>query len=260
MQQSPEGLRLVETADGSYTYFNPAFNQTYHSTHGALTESLTVFINGSHYAERLITNEPQMAEHPLCADCTVVEIGFGLGLNFVLTADQALTHNIELTYHALENALPDVALLRPLDYGRHLSNGKLWDGLIDCIDASSTATSATNHRQVSDRTLLQPATGIKLYLYPHIEQLQTMQNASASFVFLDGFSPDSNPECWTNAMLERCHKLLKPGGVLVTYSAKGQLRRQLQALGLSVEKCPGPPGKREFLRAHKVVRPARKSN
>ncbi len=254
-------LSLVETDDGSLTYFNPAFDQTYHSIHGALTESLTVFINGSQYAENIQSLQTCQPDDKAEYRCTIVEVGFGLGLNFLLAADMATTKNISLTYHAVENALPTTEQLTNLDYGRHLVNTGLWDNLLVSLDElpkvlpNNKSTGAnirgTCETPTFDCLTLTPAERITLRIYTELNHLHALAEGSADYLFLDGFSPDSNPECWSEAMLTRYHQLLTSGGVLVTYSAKGRLRRQLQASGFSIQKCPGPPGKREFLRAIK---------
>lgn len=254
MTRSPADLQLVETADGSRTYFNPAFNETYHSIHGALTESLTVFIRGSRFARYLSTTQiTSSGDTRRQNQYTLIEVGFGLGLNFLLTADLALTHGVTLNYHAVENALPTATQLALLDYRRHLRNPTLCDRLLEGVDALENESIRTADPTQHHCKRLIITAEIALNLHTELEALHRLEPESADVLFLDGFSPDSNPACWTNAMLTRYFELLVAGGVLVTYSAKGRLRRQLQATGFNVQKCPGPPGKREFVRA---VKPA----
>ena len=72
-------------------------------------------------------------------------------------------------------------------------------------------------------------------------------------VYFDAFGPRVQPELWDQAMFERMYEILSPGGILVTYCAKGSVRRAMIACGFEVERLPGPPGKREMLRARKTV-------
>ena len=234
---SPGDEPLVETtADGSLTLRDVRLDQTYHSGHGALAEARHVFLDGSGAHERLASGRATR----------VLEVGLGTGLNLLLTADAAVTAGAELHYRALDTRLPSAALLRALDHGRHLVHPDLaasWLAL--------RGTSLARHGIVS----LTLARGVQLDVsLGDATRARTLEEPGwAHAIYHDAFSPDAAPGLWSERFLARLAHALAPGGVLVTYSVKGEVRRRLAALGLHVEKAPGPPGgKREMLRA---VRP-----
>jgi len=236
------GLIPVVTGDESLTLFSPDFQETYHSIHGALTESQTVFINGS--------NLPTLVQ--ACAKITVLEIGFGLGLNFLLAADCAANQGTSLEYIAVENKLLPTTLLQSLRYDRHLQHPALCERLYDFL-ASSEATAADNATNPHKATISE---NITLQLLESLNDVQAMSAAKdkrVDVLFLDAFSPDCNQACWTDDIFDTYTRLLSESGLLTTYSAKGRIRRQLIARGFHVERLPGPPGKREFLRATRTV-------
>lgn len=221
---------MQETGDGSGTLFTPRYAQTFHSLHGAVTESRHVFLEGSGVAERLRQGEA----------VKVLEVGFGTGLNFLLTAQAASTGSGTLHYVALERQLVPVALLARLDYARFAPAA--FAALLEFRRRLAPGTQAGTHRSRVAGSLLELRLG----------EAQEARLGKAEFdaIYHDGFSPDTNPELWDESFLSRLAAALAPGGTLVSYTVKGVVRRQLAAAGLEVTKLAGPPGgKKEMLRA-----------
>ena len=226
----PPDVSLRPTADGSDTLYSPAFGQTFHSQHGAFTEAEQVFLRGTDIEERLAAGEPT----------SVLEVGLGTGLNFLLTAQRAIRAGMPLRYTALERDLLPADVLARLNHADRLGATALRDALLawrrGLPEPLPPATyTATLHDLVLLECLVGDATDVML---PDVRY---------DAVYLDAFSPDANPELWTSAFFERIFSVMKPGGRLATYSAKGAVRRGLAAVGFTVEKRPGPPGKREML-------------
>lgn len=222
------------TADGSKTLLSERYGQSFHSDKGALTEARHVFLAASGVAERLAHSQPSR----------VLEVGFGTGLNFFLTADLALEAGAALHYVALEQTLLTANVVSNLEYAQHLQT----PGLIDAY---------LSFRRQLPTTV---AAGSYVFSYQQVRLELLIGNASEpelsetffDAVYQDAFSPDANPELWTATFFTRLYTALKPGGVLTSYSVKGAVRRTLVALGFEVQKLPGPiGGKREMLRARK---------
>ncbi len=220
---------MIKTADGSHTLHSERYGETYHSINGATTESRHVFLDASGVTQRL---ERQQATR-------VLEIGFGLGLNFLLTADLALQHGTPLDYHAVEHDPAVLLAIASLKYEQHLKNPNLLAHLVAGLDAA-------RHQQV-----IHISTGPSVSLTLHCADAVRDELPPGSFnaLYLDAFSPDSNPECWTEAFFIKLHAAMAAEGALTTYSAKGSVRRALIAAGFAVNKLAGPPGKREMLHA-----------
>ena len=230
-------MRIVTTGDGSKTLFSERYQQTYHSTHGALTESRTVFLEGSRLASYLHSNKEQ--RQPV----RILEIGFGLGLNFLLSADLALQLQASLDYIAMENDPVNAELVEQLNYHAHLHNPELAGALWQHLKQPAKKAAQTND---NTETL---AADISLQVDASLAFQQLNKFQPFNVIYLDAFSPDSNPECWRPEILAALYNLTAVNGTLVTYSSKGAVRRGLQHAGFKIEKLPGPPGKREFLRA-----------
>lgn len=228
------------TQDGSRTRFSNRYQQTYHSHFGAQTESQQVFLGASGTGQRLCSQRPT----------SVLELGFGLGLNFLLTADMALTHDCPLRYVAFENDLIDIDSFLELDYENQLQHAELVESLRPVF---------CDAEEISRSTHVQPDCQLRLHRSDATQAerstiLESKSNSPASSdlfdaIYLDAFSPVSNPECWTLALFQRLHSCLKPQGKLTSYSVKGSVRRALSDAGFEVVKLPGPPGKREILQA-----------
>ncbi|GAA4448608.1 tRNA (5-methylaminomethyl-2-thiouridine)(34)-methyltransferase MnmD [Nibrella saemangeumensis] len=217
--------RIVVTADGSHSVYHPVFAQHYHSIFGAWQESQRVFIElGLEEAFRRFDD-----------DLFVFEMGFGTGLNALLTAREAGTRQRPVFYTAVEAYPLPMADAQQLNFDTLLGTNYLsllheapWDGLTE-IHSYFTLTKRQG--------LLQDiATGDTLPGRFHL-------------VYYDAFAPEAQPELWTEDIFKQIAALLRPGGLLVTYCSKGYVQRNLKAAGFSVEKHPGPARKREVLRA-----------
>lgn len=169
----------------------------------------------------------------------MLEIGFGLGLNAVITADAATTHRTALGFHSIENDPDCCHWLQTIQYDHQLENPAIARALREQL-TSKHCSQITLSEHVNLTIHWGDATRIDLPAPPF------------DAIYLDAFSPDSNPECWTQSFFERLKLVLGPHGKLATYSAKGTVRRALLSAGYRVDKLAGPPGKREMM----VARPA----
>lgn len=217
-------VSLLLTADGSHTLYDEELDETYHSRHGAVQESLHVFIrNGLEFALARGLQEIK-----------VLEIGFGTGLNAWLTLQVAMTKNVSIRYTSLEPFALTESLWSNLNY-------------------------VSTERQEDFARLHQCEWNKPVHLHDQFELTKmntSLQEASLpashfDVVYFDAFAPDKQPELWTYDMLAKTCNALDRSGVWVTYSAKGEVRRNLQQCGMVVDKLAGPPGKKHMLRAVK---------
>jgi tRNA U34 5-methylaminomethyl-2-thiouridine-forming methyltransferase MnmC len=217
---------IIVTKDGSHSLLHTEMNETYHSVHGAIQESRYVFIEkGLEYWLTLNQNR----------DVNVLEIGFGTALNTLLALQKGRELQVRINYASIEAFPLSRELWTRLNYSDALGDAELFELLHDVSwDAEHEITSA-------------------FLLKKYYTTLQDVALLPAAFdvIFYDAFAPAKQPEMWTPEMLEKVTTSLKPGGVFVTYCAKGQLKRDLKILGLGVETLPGPPGKKEMVRAVK---------
>ncbi|MEM9832330.1 MAG: tRNA (5-methylaminomethyl-2-thiouridine)(34)-methyltransferase MnmD [Bacteroidota bacterium] len=219
-------LRIIETGDGSHTLLNTALDETYHSRHGAVQESVHMFINNG-LRHRL--------NGVAIASINILEIGLGTGLNAWLTMLEADKHPaIQFHYTGLEPYPVEESVLQQLNYTQpDETKQQVYFEAIHRAATNQTVALTNNfvlHKQLSE--------------VQHIEQQQHYD-----VIYFDAFAPNKQPELWEKPIIERVTAWLNPSGVWVTYSAKGQLKRDLKSLGLQVETLPGPPGKAEMVRA-----------
>lgn len=236
--------RLVATADGSHTLVSERFGQSYHSVHGALAESRRVFLELGF--EFVAANAKPRKSLEALAGINLLEMGFGTGLNALLTWLEAERRGVRVRYTTLEAYLVSPADVAALNYDDVLHTDRLqqlheapWGedvalGEFFTIRKERTTLEAFIHGE-----------GIK----PTTNVLATDGSKQYNLIYFDAFSPDTQPELWTAEVFAALAQKMAPGGVLTTYSAKGDVRRSLQAAGFRVEKHPGPPGKREVVRA-----------
>jgi len=224
---------LTETGDTSNTLYSERYKQTYHSRFGALTESMHVFLHGAHVATRLSARLPTR----------VLEIGFGLGLNCLLSADCAQSYQTPLHYTGIEHDPISGTQLHALEYQQLLRQPDLANSLAALLDNPAEPVHLGDH------------TTVELHVKNATSEILLQSLARTppyDAIYLDAFSPEHNAECWTLTFLSQLHALLAPTGLLATYCVKGSVRRDLQTAGFTVEKYPGPIGKREVLRAFKT--------
>ena len=211
--------KTITTKDGSKSLFFPELDETYHSKFGAKTESLHVFMQSGY---DFISKKT----------LSVLEIGFGTGLNTYLTYLSHLQDNREIYYETLEKYPLPTEINNTLNYSDNSEQQKYFD-LIHQVEWNLPV-------RLSDRFWL---------CKKEIDLIQYQPKRKFDLVFFDAFAPDKQPEMWTEQIFDKLYKAMNTSGVLVTYSAKGSVRRTLQSVGFNVERIPGPPGKREMLRA-----------
>jgi tRNA U34 5-methylaminomethyl-2-thiouridine-forming methyltransferase MnmC len=220
--------KLIITADGSHTIGVGGSNLTFHSIHGAIQESRKIFLEaGFSYPGFDTLNE-----------INILEMGFGTGLNALLTLIQAKLTGKKVYYEALEMAPLEEHLFASLNYCTVLDEEGLQDTFIYM------------HRSPWERAAeLVPGF---ILLKKKINILDYDTNRLFDLVYFDAFAPSHEPGVWSNMLFSKMFSCLASGGVLVTFSSSGDVRRNLQAAGFMVEKLPGPKGKREFIRAIKL--------
>lgn len=175
----------------------------------------------------------------------VLEVGFGTGLNCWLAADLAVASGAALEIISLEQDVLPAGIVRGLGYGEHLNNPEILTRYLEFREAQPAVVPPGEQQ-------LQLAEAVLLTIRVGQAQETELSEAWADAVYHDAFSPDANAELWSEGFLRKLHDSLKPGGLLVTYSVKGDIRRRLHGLGFEVTKKPGPPGgKREMLVARK---------
>ncbi|MCF6404642.1 tRNA (5-methylaminomethyl-2-thiouridine)(34)-methyltransferase MnmD [Chitinophaga filiformis] len=218
--------RLQITADGSHTVSVPEWNVTYHSIHGAIRESLHVYIE-----EGLKYQLSKKAGDVL----SILEMGFGTGLNALLTFRESIRERKRIYYQTIEQYPLTYTETDPLNYAEQLK------------EPSSQSCLITLHSVPWDEDVqLHP----DFCLHKIHGALQDVVFTRAfDIVYYDAFDPVAQPELWTEDIFGKLYNCLVPGGILVTYCSKGNVRRAMMAAGFTVEKLPGPPHKREMIRA-----------
>ena len=217
----------IVTKDGSHTIAIPEQRVTYHSIHGAIGESDYVFIEAG--LNFILSQFPNQA-------ISIFEMGFGTGLNAFLTAIKAMETKTKIHYTTIEPSPLFVEEAAALNYPETLGHPELFRRLHqvnwnDVTRINEFFTIEKHRISLADFT-----TGEKFNL-----------------VYYDAFAPAAQPELWTREVFEKLFVLLHPGGILVTYCSKGDVKRAIKAAGFTLKKLPGPPGKREMLRAEKLV-------
>lgn len=219
--------KIIITNDGSTTIHLPDLDEQYHSKHGAIQEAYHVFVNtGLGYLLK------QMKPNPL----KILEIGFWTGLNAFITLLESDKNKIPISFTGVE-AYPISSLeIEKLNYPLLLNSTKAYFKKLHQSEWE---------KQISISTYFSILK--KKQFFSEINDKNNFH-----LIYFDAFGARVQPELWTEQIFKKMHTALKKGGVLVTYSAKGSVRRAMQTVGFEVERLPGPPGKREMLRAHKI--------
>lgn len=239
-------IRITE--DGSTTIFNSLKNEHYHSTHGAVQESMHVFIAaGMRFLQQV--NE-----------INILEVGFGTGLNAILTlmeldkinnTSEHHEHPLNISYTALEPFPIDADVVKELNFCEMLSIPELQETFEKMHLVFDQTTSS---KSFSESTQLTPHfnfTSVRSTLqdYDPVSKNIAKKHHKYDLVYFDAFSPDTEPTLWTKEVFLKLYAMMNRGGVLVTYCSKGVVRRMMQECGFKVERIKGPPGKHEMLRA-----------
>ena len=219
--------KIITTSDGSKTIHLPEWDEQYHSKHGAIQEAYHVFIEMGFF---YFLNSFQSKK------IKILEMGFGTGLNAFITLIEAKKRNSIVHYTGIE-AYPIVNKeINQLNYHQQLKDSE--EEFLSLHNAPWEIETGIN----TNFTLLK-----RKQFFSEIKD----QN-KFDLIYFDAFGARVQPELWTEEIFKNMFEVLKQNGVLVTYSAKGSVRRALQSVGFTVERLPGPPGKREMLRACKV--------
>jgi tRNA U34 5-methylaminomethyl-2-thiouridine-forming methyltransferase MnmC len=214
-------LEIQTTADGSHTIFLPEMNEHYHSINGAIQESKHVYIEAGFKQCR------KPAIH-------VLEMGFGTGLNVLLTALEAECQKIKVFYTGLEKFPLPQEIISRLNYSE--TNQTLFQAIHQAGWGKSESIRPYFH-------LEKVLTDFRDFDFPD----------KYDVVYYDAFAPDKQPDIWPSEIFGKVFSAMNPGGILTTYCAKGNIRRMMQHAGFTVERIPGPPGKREMLRARRTA-------
>lgn len=211
---------LILTEDGSHTLFVPEIAECYHSSHGAIQESRHIFIEAG----------LKQCEKP---EISVLEIGFGTGLNAFLALIEAERSGKHIRYVTLEKYPVEIEKALQLNYPEILSPGDR-----NLFELLHTSPWDEDVEITPFFTLRKTETDFTRYNF----------ETNFDVVFFDAFSPEKQPEMWLQERFEHIFKRCNYGAILTTYCAKGIVRRALQGAGFTVERLAGPPGKREILR------------
>ncbi|MCF8335921.1 MAG: tRNA (5-methylaminomethyl-2-thiouridine)(34)-methyltransferase MnmD [Bacteroidales bacterium] len=215
--------RIILTEDGSHTLYVDSLGEYYHSVYGAIQESNHVFIwNGLSSIRR--------------QDIVVLEVGFGTGLNALLTYISGKKNKIKIQYDAIELFPLETSLVKKLNFTRFLDmdNPQLLRDLhtLPWNQIHALSDIFTLYKILQD--------------FNHFIPEQKYH-----VVYFDAFAPDKQPEMWSEKNFAKLFHAMETEGVLVTYCAKGAIKRTLQRVGFGVELLNGPPGKHEMIRAVK---------
>ncbi len=225
--------KIITTADGSKTIQIEDWNEQYHSKHGAIQEAQHVFIKeGLIHYRNLISKKCQAK----AVGISILEIGFGTGLNAFLTAIESERLNLNINYVGVEAYPVADTEISQLNYAQEINTEK--SDLFKKLHVTQweTVNTITNTFQLTKRQ----------QFFSNITDVEQFD-----LIYFDAFGARVQPELWTKAIFQTMYNALKPNGVLVTYAAIGNVKRAMKELGFIVERLKGPPGKRHMLRATK---------
>lgn len=217
--------KIIITADGSSSIYLPKWDENYHSKHGAIQEAYHVFIK---HGLDLLEDKSQV---------NILEIGFGTGLNCFITFLEAQKRDLFINYDGVEAYPLKAKEIAALNYVTELKSEEYMSvfskmHLVPWQEKQSITNAFFLHKRKQ--------------FFEEISDINKF-----NLIYFDAFGARVQPELWTESIFKKMYDSLKSGGILVTYSAKGSVRRAMQSVGFLVEKLPGPPGKREMLRGVK---------
>lgn len=218
---------IIKTEDGSTTILSKKFGVHYHSTFGAIQESQHIFLNaGFKYLSEKGKN------------VSILEVGFGTGLNALLTILESEKSAIKVDYVGIEAYPLAKETVDKLNYH-------------DLLESSDSKKYLNDLHRINEMENDKLNGNFRFKLI--IDKLESINLGSSIFdiIYFDAFDPEVQPELWTEEVFAKLYMSMINGGVLVTYSCKGIVKRALKAAGFRIEKLPGPKGKREILRASK---------
>lgn len=222
--------QIVSTADGSESLYLPELDEHYHSHHGALQESLHVYINaGLAHASANGCNKPR-----------VFELGLGTFLNAFISLAYAERNGIEISYYGIEKYPVEPGALLKMNYAT-------LPGLEDYSTFCNAIVNAGWDKEVE----ITP----NFKIFKKYGDFLTFHHPENAFdvLYFDAFGFRAQSEMWSEAVFKKCFEILAPGGILVTYASKGIARRNMESVGFKVERIQGAPGKREMMRATKPL-------
>jgi tRNA U34 5-methylaminomethyl-2-thiouridine-forming methyltransferase MnmC len=220
-------LKIIKTSDGSDTIYNSELNETYHSLHGSVNESNVVYIkNGIEF----------YLDQKRKKNIKILEIGFGTGLNFLLTYIFLEKRKEKILYHTLEPFPLPNDIIKKLNYIK-----KVGDKYLEIFQLSHS-TESNKINNLSDRIELVKSKNL-------LEEIKLKDNYD--IIFYDAFAPSKQPSIWKKENLEKIYSHMNYDSILVTYCSSGQFKRDLKSIGFRVEVLPGPKGKKEMVRAIK---------
>jgi tRNA U34 5-methylaminomethyl-2-thiouridine-forming methyltransferase MnmC len=215
------------TEDGSKTLHIPDWNENYHSSHGAVQEAKHVFLK--YGLDEKINQE----------EVSIFEVGFGTGLNAILTYEHSHKKSVHINYDSIEAYPVTQEEIEMLSYETLFE-----DDLIIEIYKRIHEVDWNNSEEITPTFSLHK-------IHQKLEDY-TFESGVYDVIYFDAFGPRVQEGMWSIDHFEKLYKALKPGGIFVTYCAKGQVKRDLKSVGFLVESLPGPPGKREMTRGRKL--------
>jgi tRNA U34 5-methylaminomethyl-2-thiouridine-forming methyltransferase MnmC len=226
-------MYIITTKDGSHSLFSEEYQEIYHSGNGAIQESTHVFIkSGFDYAaQNFLLHAPDNK-------LKIFEVGFGTGLNGLLTIIAAQKQGVEIYYETIELYPVPLEVVKELNYTQLLESEKYRPP----FHSMHLSAWGVEH-SITPYFLFKKSQDSLLNFYP----------AERAFhvIYFDAFAPENQPEMWTAEVMRKLYQALLPKGILVSYCSKSAFRKTLAEVGFTVEKLPGPHGKREMIRAHK---------
>jgi len=218
MEQSGFKRKVITTNDGSSSIFIEEMDEHYHSVHGAVQEAIHVFLR---------MGLDQVIKEPV----RILEVGFGTGLNCLLTA----LSNKVVFYHGIEAYPVGTDLIAGLNYTDEIKDSEALFSSIHKAEWGVEEEISESFSLLKQKVMLE----------------EVVLEAKYNLIYFDAFGPRAQEELWHIDHFKKLYDALEPGGIFVTYCAKGQVRRDLMEVGFKMERLPGPPGKREMLRGIK---------